>query len=262
MCRLVAYAGLPTSVGALVFGGEHSLERQSWAPRELLSGSVNADGFGVAWWAGPAGPTQPQRIRRAEPIWYDPETRALLEAQRGHVVQATLRNATPGLPVDRSGVLPLVLDGWAFSLNGWIPDFRAGHMRALRATLTDARYAALTGVSDAETLFLLVLDELDAGHAPRAALQSVVERVEGRLEPGASAPLTLVLSSDSGVETLHTSLGGSPCNSLYVAEGAALAPQGAVLASEPLDPSGRWEAVPPFSRVTQTVEGRVLVTPV
>lgn len=261
MCRLVAYAGPSTPVGPLVYGGEHSLERQSWAPRELLSGSINADGYGVAWWHGAEGPTQPQRIRRSEPIWYDPETRALLDAQQGRIVQATLRNATPGLPIDRSGVLPLVLDGWALSLNGWVPDFRAGHMRALRTSLSDARYAQLTGVSDAETLFLMILDELDAGREPAAALRSVAERVERRLDPGASAPFTLVLSSGTGIETLHTALGESPCNSLYIAKGTALAPEGTVLASEPLDPSGRWEAVPPFSRVTQTVEGQVRVTP-
>lgn len=261
MCRLVAYAGPPIGLGSLVFDGEHSLERQSWAPRELLSGSINADGYGVAWWTEPPSPDEPHRLRRSEPIWYDPDTRSLLDSQRGRVVQATLRNATPGLPIDRTGVLPFVLDGWAFSLNGWIPDFRRRHMRVLRAGLSDARYAALTGVSDAETLFLMVLDEIDDGREPGEAAQRVVERVQDRLGPDEAAPLTLVLSSRSGVETLHASLGGSRCNSLYVAEGPAVAPEGSVLASEPLDDSGRWEAVPPFSRVTQTADGRVSVTP-
>jgi len=260
MCRLVAYAGSSTPVGALVFGGSHSLFRQSWAPRELLSGSINADGYGAAWWPRSEA-REPQQLRRAEPIWYDPSVRTLLDGQSGTVVQATLRNATPGLPVDRVGVLPIVLEGWAFSLNGWVPAFRERHMRALRSHLSDARYSALTGVSDAETLFLLVLDEIEGGREPSAALQSVVDRVEDRLAPDESAPLTLVLSSTSGVDTLHASVGGSPCNSLYIAEGATVAPGGAVLASEPLDDSGRWEAVPPGSHVRQTIDGRVSVTP-
>ena len=41
MCRLVAYTGGPASPAGLVFGGAHSLYEQSWAPQELLSGSVN-----------------------------------------------------------------------------------------------------------------------------------------------------------------------------------------------------------------------------
>jgi glutamine amidotransferase len=260
MCRLVAYTGPPTPVGPLVFDGEHSLYRQSWAPGELLSGSVNADGYGVVWWPT-LGDQDPQQLRRAEPIWYDPDLRSLLDGQAGSVVQATLRNATPGLPVDRTGVLPLVLEGRAFSLNGWVPDFRTRHMRALRAGLSDARYASLLGVSDAETLFLLVLDELDRGCEPGVALRNVADRVQCRLSPHESAPLTLVLSSRTGVETLHTSLGGGPCNSLYLAEGTSIAPHGTVLASEPLDRSGRWDPVPPFCRVVQTVDGRVSVIP-
>jgi predicted glutamine amidotransferase len=133
-------------------------------------------------------------------------------------------------------------------------------MRALRSHLSDTRYSALTGVSDAETLFLLVLDEIAGGREPRSALGRVVDRVQDRLDRDESAPLTLVLSSRSGVDTLHTSLGASPCNSLYVAERASVAPDGAVLASEPLDDSGRWEAVPPGSHVRQTTDGRVSVT--
>lgn len=260
MCRLVAYAGPATTVGPLVYGGAHSLYRQSWEPRELRSGSVNADGWGVAWWAG--GDPRPRRIARAEPIWYDPTLRTLLDGQTAHVAQATLRNATPGLPVDRSGVSPFVLDGWAFTLNGWVPAFRARHMRALRSELSDARYAALTGVSDAETLFLLTLDEIDRGRDVGAALTRVADRVRERMGPGEAAALTLVASSAAGVTTLHTSVGGALCNSLYLAEGSSVAPQGSVLASEPLDGSGLWEAVAPHTLVVQAADGRAALTPV
>ena len=44
MCRLAAYLGAPLSPARLVFDGSHSLYEQSWAPRELLSGTLNADG--------------------------------------------------------------------------------------------------------------------------------------------------------------------------------------------------------------------------
>ena len=52
MCRLLAYAGAPLPADVPVFSGDHSLVRQSYAPREMLSGQVNADGHGVAWYRG------------------------------------------------------------------------------------------------------------------------------------------------------------------------------------------------------------------
>lgn len=258
MCRLVAYAGAPTSVAPLVFGGSHSLYRQSWAPRELRSGSVNVDGYGVAWWNGP-DEDSPGLLRRAEPIWYDPDLEPLLTRQTGVVVQATLRNATPGLPIDRTGVLPLVSDGWGFSLNGWVPSFRERHMRALRTQLSDRLYARLRGVSDAETLFLVTLQALLDGADPLVALRQAVELVRRRLSEAEAAPLTLVLSRGSGVHLLHTSVGDSPCNSLYVGRESPLAPHGVVVASEPLDDSP-WEPVPPHSALHLTPdEGPTMV---
>ncbi len=257
MCRLVAYAGPPLPVAEPVFHGPHSLYRQSWEPRELRSGSVNADGWGVAWW--PQGASTPLRLARAEPIWYDPGVKPLLAASRGTVIQATVRNATPGLPVDRAGVLPFTLQGWSFSLNGWVPDFRRRHMRALRQHLSDERYGALIGVSDAETLFLLVLNALDEGEFPAAALGRAWTAVSERLEDGEAAPLTLVLASEAGVHTLHTSVGGARCNSLYLAEGPEWAPGGSVLASEPLDDTSAWTPVPANQVVFQRPDGSVEV---
>ena len=253
MCRLVAYAGPPLPLEPLVFHGEHSLFRQSWAPQELLSGSVNVDGYGIAWSAGDGSQA---RIARAEPIWYDEDLRDLLRTVRSPVAQAALRNATPGLPVDRSAVLPLVRENWAFTLNGAIPAFRERHMRALRGPLSDARYASLTGVGDAETLFLRVLQNMHQGHGPHEAMQDAVAAVEARLDDGEVAALTLILSSERGVFVAHRSLGGGPCNSLYRASDPAWAPGGAVVASERLDETTEWIPVPPQSAWTLFPDGR------
>jgi glutamine amidotransferase len=60
MCRHLGYLGPPTAVGDLLTCGSHSLRTQAWAPRDMRGGgTINADGFGVAWWipAGPGAPT-------------------------------------------------------------------------------------------------------------------------------------------------------------------------------------------------------------
>lgn len=257
MCRLVAFQGPPAPLANLVFGGSHSLARQSWEPRELLSGSVNVDGYGVAWW--PQGSERAVRIARPEPIWFDPDLPSLLGALSAGSVLAALRNATPGLPVDRSGLLPLVRDRWCFALNGYVPAFRGRHMRRLRESLPDALYARLSGVSDAESLFHLALAEMSDGADAVTALAAVREQVAARLSPRETAPLTMVLSDAQGFTALHTTVNGA-VNSLYVREGGALIGEGVLMASEALDDTPGWERVPDHSVVVARA-GAVEITP-
>ncbi len=262
MCRLVAYHGTALSPERAVFGGDHSLYEQSWAPRELLSGSVNVDGYGVVWYPEAGGadePAAPARIARTEPIWHDPDLRQVLGAVRSTVVLAALRNATPGLPVDRAGLLPLVHGRRSFVLNGWVPDFRERHMRALRSALPDDLYAALQGVSDAETLFLLVVAQLEAGLEPVQALRAVVAQVEGRLDDGEWAPLTMALAAPDGVWVLNAAAGQGRCNSLYWSVGASLASGGVLIASEALDGDPSWRPVPLGAAIASSAGQTVLV---
>lgn len=253
MCRLVAYAGAETTLAPLLYGGAHSLHRQSWEPRELLTGSVNADGWGMAWHDG----GRARRLAEPRPVWQEEHLRGVLEGIRAPVAVAALRNATPGIPPDRSGLLPLVAGEWSFVLNGYVPDFRRAHMRALRSTLPDELYGTLRGSSDSETLFLLALAAMDGGADPGTALDEVAARVRQRV--GADeAQLTLVLGGSDGVRALRTST-VARTNSLYLARGHALAPGGALLASERLDEAGSWEELPAHARVRVDADGGVEV---
>ncbi|MGW2190673.1 class II glutamine amidotransferase, partial [Streptomyces sp. NPDC001719] len=51
MCRHLAVLGPRSTIGATVTEPPHSLVRQSWAPRRQRYGTVNADGFGIGWYA-------------------------------------------------------------------------------------------------------------------------------------------------------------------------------------------------------------------
>lgn len=237
MCRLIAYLGEPISPAHLVFAGEHSLYEQSWAPRELLSGSVNADGYGIVWYA--AG--RPARIAEARPVWYDAELAGTLSALSATCVIAALRNSTPGLPVDRSALLPFVLDRWTFVLNGFVPDFRRRHMRALRGTLPDELYAELRGVSDSETLFLMTVAALREGASLVEALAATVQAVRARVGE-AEAQLNMVLSDGERIAAVRSGT-VLMTNSLYVATRPPFAPGGVVLASEPPATGACWEPV-------------------
>ena len=47
MCRLLGYLGEPILLDAILYKPEHSLIVQSYDPREMTSGLLNADGFGI-----------------------------------------------------------------------------------------------------------------------------------------------------------------------------------------------------------------------
>lgn len=251
MCRLLAYLGKPTRAAPLVFGGEHSLYEQSWRPRALLSGSVNADGYGVVWYAvgGPA------RIAEARPIWHDAELERTLSAIESSCVFAALRNSTPGIQIDRSGLLPLVFDRWSFTLNGFVPDFHASHMRALRGELPEELYAALRGSSDSETLFLLTVAELLEGATMVEALTSTVRRVVARVGKR-EAQLNMVLTDGEHLAAVRTGT-KLVTNSLYVAEHPPFAPGGVVLASEAPETGAVWGAVDGHSWIEIDAHGSV-----
>jgi glutamine amidotransferase len=217
----------------------------------MLSGSVNADGYGVVWYAG----GRPARIAEARPIWYDADLRQTLAAISSPCVVAALRNATTGLPVDRPSLLPLVYDRWSFVLNGFVPEFRARHMRALRSALPDDLYGELRGPSDAETLFFLTIANLRERRSMVEALTATVESVRARVGRS-EAQLNMVLCDGATVAAVRT---GSVLmtNSLYVADRPPFAPEGVVLASEPLEAGAAWCPVDGHSWIEIGTDGSV-----
>ena len=240
MCRLTAYLGAPLRADALVFGGSHSLYEQSYLPQEVIHGSVNADGYGVVWYRDHT----PVRIGGTRPIWQDGELRGVLESSTSPLILAAVRNATPGIPVDDSGNLPLTHGRWSFILNGFVEDFRASYMRTLRSGLPDDLYGELRGSSDSETLFLLAVSALRDDASLAGALEHVRSVVLEVLRTDHQTQLTMVLADGQGLAALRTA-SGEDTNSLYFASGHPMAPSGTLLASERLDDDGSWNSVKP-----------------
>src|ERR671921_511191 len=148
MCRMVAYLGkMERPLSSLVLDPQHSLLVQSYAPKEMMSGVVNADGFGVGWYAPWSG-EEPAVYRSRAPLWADRSFAGMAGKVRSSTVFAAVRSATPGLPAEESGVPPFASGRFAFMHNGAIDGFRHGPMRALRDSLGDESYAGLLGVTD------------------------------------------------------------------------------------------------------------------
>ena len=234
-------------VRPIVFGGTHTLVRQSYDAKEMGHGIHNADGYGVGWYHE----GRPVRIREARPIWHDPELEDVLSCVRSTCSLALVRSASPGIPLDRGEVAPFVFRRWSFGLNGFVRKFHTHAMRPLRSTLPDELYARIQGTSDTETLFLLAVAEVWRGASPGTALARVAERA-GSLD--VRCKLNMILTDGRNLAVIRTS-NFDETNSLYISRRGPLAPGGTLIASERLDAAAGWRAVPPHSVVEVSAGG-------
>lgn len=244
MCRMVGYLGGPSvPLSSVVLEGEHSLLVQSYAPREMMSGVVNADGFGVGWYV--PDDEEPAVYRSNGSLWSDRSFAGIAPRIRARTVFAAVRSATLGLPVEESGVPPFSSGPFMFMHNGAIPNFRQTAMRPLRERLSDEAYSGLLGVSDSETIFAGLLDLLrdDPANLAGAVRETIhlVTEVCGGL--GIEATLNLAVTDGTNMAFTRYSTDG-PGTSLYVLEGANTFPGAVVVASERLDEDSRWRKVP------------------
>ena len=115
---MIAYLGeTEIQLSSLVLEPEHSLLVQSYAPKEMMSGVVNADGFGTGWYA-PEVDEEPAVYRSVAPIWAHRSFASIAPKVRSSTVFAAVRSATLGLPVEESGVPPFASGPYLFAHNG------------------------------------------------------------------------------------------------------------------------------------------------
>ncbi len=244
MCRHLAYLGPPVTLASLLYDPPQSLLRQSWAPRRQRYGTVNADGYGVGWYQPSVRP-EPARFRRAGPMWADRSLESLARLVCSGAIVAAVRSATPPAPIEETGAAPFTEGRWLFSLNGVV----AGDVVALRHLVSPRRQAGIEGASDAEVLFVLLLDRLDDGAPPAEALRGLVTSVPGRLNMLLGDGLTIWATAWG--DTLWW-------RSVEPGAGPAAGP-GVVVASEPLDDGPGWVPVADRSLLTATADAGCVV---
>ncbi|MGW1028814.1 ergothioneine biosynthesis protein EgtC [Streptomyces sp. NPDC002577] len=229
MCRHLAYLGTPVPFGDLVVAPPHGLYRQSWAPRQQRHGTVNADGFGVGWYA--EGDPVPARYRRAGPVWGDLPFADLARVVRTGALLAAVRDATVASADAEAAAAPFSSGPWLFSHNGAVTGWPHS-LAVLAGALPPAELLALEARNDSALVWALVLHRLRNGDQEGQALADTV------LEVAAAAPgsrLNLLLTDG---ETIAATAWGDTL--WYLAEPG----RRAVVASEPYDDDPHWREVP------------------
>ena len=252
---MVGYIGAPVAPGELLQRAAHSLYVQSYRPREMTSGVVNADGWGAALWLGDAR-VEPALYRSAQPIWADPNLALVSERLRALSFLAAVRSATPGIAYDLGCVQPFARGHIAFLHNGFVTGWQRGPARLLREGLGDAAYQAVQGGSDSEGLFALILDALDRGAATLPeAVRAALARLSRICAQAQCTAVATILVGDGDVLVGARHSVGLPPASLYCAGGPGGTHElGWCMASEPL-----WPAEQGVARFREIPAGHLAV---
>ncbi|MEU5702514.1 ergothioneine biosynthesis protein EgtC [Streptomyces aurantiacus] len=235
MCRHLAYVGPGEPLGRLLVDPAHSLHRQSWAPRRQRHGTVNADGFGVGWYA--EGDPVPARYRRTGPVWGDQSFADLTRVVRSGALLAAVRDATLAGADGEAAAAPFTAGSWLFSHNGAVAGWPHS-LSPLARTLPAADLLSMEARCDSALVWALVLNRLRGGDEEGQALADTV------LDVAAAAPgsrLNLLLTDG---ETIAATAWG---DTLWYLTGPG--PR-TVVASEPYDDDPRWQEVPDRTLLT------------
>ncbi|MEU9701557.1 ergothioneine biosynthesis protein EgtC [Streptomyces sp. NPDC047981] len=241
MCRHLAYLGPSVALGELLARPPHALYRQSWEPRRQRHGTVNADGFGIGWYA--EDDPVPARYRRAVPIWADAAFMDLARVVRAEAFLAAVRDATVPGADGEAAAAPFASGPWLFSHNGSVRNW-PGSLGPVAATLPAEELLSLAARTDSALVWALVLRRLRAGDGLDRALGDTVTEVA---EAAPGSRLNLLLTD--GATIAATAWGDSLW---YRTEPGPPGSAHTVVASEPYDDDPRWHEVPDRTLLTAT----------
>jgi gamma-glutamyl hercynylcysteine S-oxide hydrolase len=263
MCRHVAYLGPPVPLRAVVIEPPSGLYRQAWAPRMQRHGTVNADGFGVGWYA--EGDDVPARYRRDIPMWGDGSLPDLARVTRSAAVLAAVRSASPGMALGEAAVAPFASGPWLFSHNGVLDGWATGAAQRLVPALlargddqprlargddpphNDFDFFSLEAMVDSAFLWALVLRRLSSGDPPDVALAETIAAIESA---GGSGRFNFLMTDG---RSIAATVAG---DTLWYRQ----SPGAVVVASEPGDDEPGWAEVPDRQVLTAAPD-RVTVRP-
>ena len=244
MCRLLGYLGPPIPLDRVLYKPEHSLIVQSYVPREMTSGVVNADGFGVGWYRAERD-VNPFTYKSTLAIWNDINLPELSRYVESECVLAYVRSATPGQALDLSNCQPFRENQLLFIHNGFITNFRKTLYRPIRDRLSDEVYQSVNGTTDSEHIFALFVNELRSlsEHAPEKALSATLMTLtELARSQDVSFSANIIISDGHHLLASRFAYGTS-APTLYWLRDDPMYPNAVIIASEPLF-TGNWNSCP------------------
>lgn len=255
MCRLAAYLGPPITLQQFMLDPPHSLVVQAYAPTEMETAVLNADGFGVGWFNDDG---RPAAYRSMAPAWADPNLPELGRSLARGAWFANVRSATDPFSGGYSNTQPFIVDGLLFLHNGFVDDFANGPRSAMRRWLGEAHERAIAGNTDSEYLFAVWRQLVDDHGGDWGEAFHALVRLLGDWAGDRKVLLNIIVSDGHHLAFMRHALNAEP-PSLYVTEAPPGFPGATLVASEPLTETGAWQALRPGELRLRESSGRVRV---
>ncbi len=249
MCRYAAYLGPPLVLSQLIYKPSNSLVHQA---KEAMQSStrINADGFGVAWYAPEIGP-EPALFKSTSPMWNNRNLGSIAGKIRSSSIVAHVRSALSFDPVTRENCHPFQRGRLLWMHNGDIPG-RARLSRQVALAADDTLLAQIRGNTDSEWAFTLFLTHL-AGWPEQhptlerlaVAMRQTIEAISGwHREAAEERPLELNFCVTDGriMVASRFAIGPRPGPTLHWYRSGPDDGAAACIASEPLFEGPRWHA--------------------
>ena len=177
MCRFAVYVSpeKPILLADLLTRPTHSIVKQSYDCKERLvqyavPASINADGFGVAWYPLNKHKQQQQSnsndphegsclFRSVLPAWNDKNLHRISEKIESSLVFAHVRAASLGSVISQPNCHPFVYKQYTFMHNGGIGEF-SKLKKHIVMDLSPELYKNIEGTTDSEHAFMTFLNHL------------------------------------------------------------------------------------------------------
>lgn len=231
MCRLAAYLGNEISLNGFLLEPEHSLVKQSWAPKEMLEGTINADGYGIAWVANSISCT----YKNILPIWSDINLESLGRSLRSHLWLANVRSATPGQGISEANTQPFTSDNVIFTHNGYLKPFNKEIKSRLLESLSIQLTTEINGDSDSIYLFALLQQHLLNENNISNAIVALMQELKVICSDDVSALLNFIISDGLSLYACRHALNKNSPSLYYL-----LNDNNVSIASEPLTTTDDW----------------------
>ncbi len=228
MCRLAAYMGKEIRLDQFLIEHEHSLLKQSWSPKEMQDGTINADGYGFAWLVNDNIVCSYKNIL---PIWSDSNLQGLGHSLQSRLWMANVRGATPGQGINEANTQPFHNNNLIFMHNGCLKPFDNRIKSGLLENMSTETQADINGDSDSLYLFALLKEYLAKGNTINDAILSLMDILKDVCDKS-SALLNIIISDGNSLYACRSAINAS-CPSLYYFLGNTAV----WIASEPLSPN-------------------------
>ncbi len=251
MCRYAAYLGSPLLLSELIYKPANSLVHQA-TDATLSPTRVNADGFGVGWYAPEISP-EPAVFKDVTPVWNNYNLGEIAGKIRSPSIVVHIRAARSYDPVSRENCHPFRRGRLLWMHNGDIPG-RVRLARQVNLLADDGLMGMIRGTTDSELAFTLFLTQLGAPPEDEVslaqlsqAMDETVRRIAGwHREVDDTRPVELNFCVTDGVRLVATRFaltdGVRPTLYWRVFDGDT-GERSVLVASEPLSKRNGWNAV-------------------